>query len=157
MRRAWIAVACAEHVRRGREGGFLQVCHGKPGPLRRIAPGDGVACYSPSVGFGRGQPYRTLTAAGIVAEGEPFPFDMGGGFRPWRRRVDWQALAGVPIAPLLPRLGFAAGRRNWGRALRFGLLAIAPEDFALILGAMAAGLATGDGHGTLAPCRENSA
>ncbi len=48
MRAAWIAVACAEHVRRGREGGFMQVCHGKAVPLRRIQPGDGVAYYSPT-------------------------------------------------------------------------------------------------------------
>ena len=32
----WIAVASAEHVRRGRSEGFMQVNHGKQGPLKRI-------------------------------------------------------------------------------------------------------------------------
>jgi hypothetical protein len=35
MARAWIAVA--EHVRIGRVAGFMQVCHGTCGPLRRTA------------------------------------------------------------------------------------------------------------------------
>lgn len=39
----WIAVASAEHARRGREGGFMQVCHGKAAPLRRMGAGDRVA------------------------------------------------------------------------------------------------------------------
>ena len=34
----WLAVASAEHVRRGRAEGFMQVSHGKLGPLRRILP-----------------------------------------------------------------------------------------------------------------------
>ena len=44
----WIAVASAEHVRIGRSQGFMQVCHGKAAPLRRIQPGDGVVYYSPT-------------------------------------------------------------------------------------------------------------
>jgi hypothetical protein len=32
----WIAVASADHVGRGRAPGFMQVCHGKAAPLRRI-------------------------------------------------------------------------------------------------------------------------
>ena len=44
----WIAVASAEHVRRGRKDGFMQVNHGKPAPLRRVKPGDGIVYYSPT-------------------------------------------------------------------------------------------------------------
>ena len=32
MRRHWIVVGSAEHVRRGRAAGFIQACHGKRGP-----------------------------------------------------------------------------------------------------------------------------
>ena len=32
----WIAVASAENVRNGRAQGFMQVCHGKGAPLRRL-------------------------------------------------------------------------------------------------------------------------
>ena len=34
MTKYWIAVASAEHVRRGNQGGFMQVNHGKAAPLR---------------------------------------------------------------------------------------------------------------------------
>jgi len=113
----------------------MQVCHGRASPLRRLQPGDGVACYSPTLAFGSKLPYRAFTAVGIVAEGEPFLFDMGGGFKPWRRSVCWKAGGEMPIAPLLPELRFSAGRKNWGQQLRFGLLAICPEDFGTILSA----------------------
>jgi hypothetical protein len=49
MNRSWIAVACAQHVARGRAGGFMQVGHGKGGPLRRLHAGDGIVYYSPTV------------------------------------------------------------------------------------------------------------
>jgi hypothetical protein len=136
--RAWIAVACAEHVRRGRAGGFMQVSHGKAAPLRRIRPGDGVVTYSPTVALGDRAPYRAFTAIGVVQTGDPYVVDMGGDFRPWRRDVGWVAARDAPIAPLLPRLAFAAGKRNWAAPLRFGLVAITVEDFALIAEAMGA-------------------
>ena len=52
MSRYWIAVACAEHARRGKELGFMQVCHGKGAPLRRLKAGDGVVYYSPATAMG---------------------------------------------------------------------------------------------------------
>ncbi len=51
MSRSWIVVASADHVRRGKEGGFMQACHGKSAPLRRVQPGDHVFCYSPANRF----------------------------------------------------------------------------------------------------------
>jgi hypothetical protein len=136
MSAAWIAVACAEHVRRGREGGFMQVCHGKGAPLRRLRPGDAIAYYSPTIALGGKAPCRSFTAAGIVAEGEPYVFDMGAGFQPWRRDVRWRPTHEAPIAPLLDRLAFTAGKTNWGYQLRFGLIAVERVDFELILAAM---------------------
>ena len=53
MTARWLAVASAEHVRRGRQGGFMQVNHGKAAPLRRIKPGDFVVYYSPSTVIGK--------------------------------------------------------------------------------------------------------
>jgi len=82
MSATWIAVACTEHVRRGRQGGFMQVCHGKAAQLRRIQPGDAVAYYSPTIALGGKALSRSFTAAGIVAEGEPYVVDMGADFRP---------------------------------------------------------------------------
>ena len=54
-RRNWIAVACAQHARRGCAtpgAGYMQVCHGKVAPLQRIRPGDRVAYYAPTVTMG---------------------------------------------------------------------------------------------------------
>lgn len=133
---AWLAVACAEHVRRGRASGFMQVCHGKSAPLRRLRPGHGIAYYSPTVVLATKHPYRALTACGLITERDPYPADMGNGFRPWRRDVRWWETEEIPIAPLLDRLVLTAGRRNWGYALRFGLVAISPEDFRVIAAAM---------------------
>ena len=78
-RRNWIAVASADHVRRGRSGGFMQVCHGKAAPLRRVSPGDGVAYYSPTETFGGKDRLQAFTAIGVVAPGAPYQADMGDG------------------------------------------------------------------------------
>lgn len=138
----WIAVASADHVRRGRAGGFMQVCHGKVGPLRRILPGDCVAYYSPNTAMHGDDRLQAFTAFGIVTKGEPYQVDMGGGFIPWRRDVDWFAVVEAPIQPLLDRLSFSAGHRNWGYALRFGLLGVSTADMQLISDAMSASRVT---------------
>ncbi|WP_332750044.1 EVE domain-containing protein [Hydrogenophaga sp.] len=133
----WVAVASAEHVRRGRHEGFMQVCHGKAGPLRRVHPGDRVVYYSPTVHFGGKDRLQAFTALGTVLPGDPYEVDMGDGFRPFRRDVSWDAdSVDAPIAPLLGRLSFTAGRRSWGYAFRFGLLLATMEDVELIAAAM---------------------
>jgi hypothetical protein len=135
----WVAVASAEHVLRGRQGGFMQVCHGKAGPLRRVSPGDRVAYYSPTVHFGGKDRLQAFTAIGTVLEGDPYEVDLGDGFRPFRRDVGWDAGTGdAGIAPLLDRLSFTAGRQRWGYALRFGLLRATPGDLEAIGEAMRA-------------------
>lgn len=134
----WIAVASAEHVRRGRAEGFMQVCHGKAAPLRRIKPGDQVVYYSPTITFGGKDRLQAFTAIGIVRGGDPYCFDMGGGFRPYRRKVAWAKAEESPIRPLLDALDFTAGNPNWGFRLRSGLFPISEHDFRLIETAMQA-------------------
>lgn len=132
MPKSWIAVASAEHVRIGRAKGFMQVCHGKGGPLRRISPGDHVAYYSPVETFGAKDRLQAITAIGIVKPGVPYQADMGGGFRPFRRDVAWSDAADVPIRPLLDSLAFTRDNPNWGYKLRLGLFEIEAEDMELI-------------------------
>jgi EVE domain len=139
-RRHWIAVASAEHVRLGRSQGFMQVCHGKAAPLRRISPGDGIAYYSPTNSFGGIDRLQAFTAIGIVGPGAPCQVDMGGGFRPFRRDVLWREAIETPIHPLLGQLSFARGSKNWGYRLRFGLFEIPQEDLLLIGDAMGVNL-----------------
>ncbi len=119
----------------------MQVCHGKAAPLRRIAPGDRVTYYSPTETFRGKERLQSFTAIGVVREGVPYPFDMGGGFVPFRRDVAWLSGVETPIQPLLDRLDFSAGVRNWGYPLRFGLFAITEDDADRIGEAMGVGSA----------------
>ncbi len=140
--RCWIAVASAEHVRIGRAQGFMQVCHGKAAPLRRLRPGDWVAYYSPSRQFGGKDRLQAFTALGRVRAREPYAFDMGGGFVPFRRDVDWILPAQeAPIQAWLEQLSFSRGQPHWGYQLRFGLFEVSPQDMALIAQAMGVGAA----------------
>jgi hypothetical protein len=134
----WVAVASAEHVRRGRAEGFMQVCHGKATPLKRVRPGDHVVYYSPTVTFGGKDRLQAFTAIGIVRDDEPYCVDMGHGFHPHRLDVAWAEAAEAPIQPLLETLRFTAGKSNWGYQFRFGLFAIGQEDWHGIAAAMGA-------------------
>ena len=139
-RRYWLAVASADHARRGKALGIMQVCHGKGGPLRWIRAGDGVVYYSPTVSFRGKDRLQAFTAIG-VAEGErTYQVDMGNGFRPFRRDVDYAEAEPVSILPLLERLELTRGKRNWGYPVRFGLLEITKSHFGTSSAALAAKL-----------------
>lgn len=133
---AWIAIASGDHVARGRAGGFMQVCHGKSGPLSRIKPDDTVIYYSPSTEMRGGQKLQGFTAAGLVVDKPTYVFDMGGGFVPTRRDVSWHDTRFAPIAPLLEQLDFTRGKSNWGYVFRFGVVKISDRDRDVILAAM---------------------
>ena len=143
MSRNWIAVASAEHVRLGHKEGFMQVCHGKAAPLRRIHAGDHVVYYSPTAAFRGKDRLQAFTAIGIANDAEPYQADMGEGFCPFRRNVNWLAAQEAPIHPLLDALDLSAGKRNWGYPFRFGLFEISGHDLNLIAMAMKAKLAAG--------------
>jgi hypothetical protein len=136
MTQNWVAVASAEHVRHGREAGFMHVCHGKAAPLRRIRPGDRVVYYSPTVAFRGTEKLQAFTAIGIVKSGEPYQFDMGEGFCPFRRDVEWIDAHEAPIRPLIDALEFSAGKRNWGYQFRTGLFPVSEHDMEKIATAM---------------------
>lgn len=120
----------------------MQVCHGKLAPLRRIAPSDWVVYYSPSDRMGEAPRRKAFTALGRVARGDPYQVDMGDGFCPYRRDVVWVPAEPVPITPLLDDLELTHGRRNWGYALRFGLVLIGPNDMHRIASAMGVAFAS---------------
>lgn len=138
MARNWIAVASADHVRRGKTGGFMQVNHGKAAPLKRIKPGDNIIYYSPTEMYRAADGYQAFTAIGTVKPGEPYQGEMGPGFSPFRRDVDWMTARETPVRPLLQVLELTAGKPNWGAPFRFGLVEISNSDFQVIRQAMAA-------------------
>lgn len=114
----------------------MQVAHGTLAPLRRIAPGDRIAYYAPTLTLGGNDKCQAFVALGIVAPGEPYQIDLGDGFAPFRRAVRWRKTREAPIQPLLDTLDFTAGKKSWGYQLRFGLFAVSEHDMALIARAM---------------------
>ncbi|WP_341481327.1 EVE domain-containing protein [Variovorax terrae] len=139
--RNWIAVASAEHARRGRDdagGGFMQVCHGRLAPIRRVRPGDRVAYYAPGLAMGGGPRCQSFVSIGVVQPGEPYAFDMGGGFVPYRRGVAYVPAREASILPLLDVLEFVDDRQHWGYKFRFGLFEIGDSDMRRIAEAMEA-------------------
>lgn len=140
-RRNWIAVASAQHARRGCAtpgAGYMQVCHGKVAPLQRIRPGDRVAYYAPTITMGGKDRLQAFVSIGIVLPGAPYAFDMGGGFVPSRRDVAYVPAREAAIAPLLDALEFVDDRQRWGSKFRFGLFAVTDHDMRLIAQAMEA-------------------
>ncbi|MDI7776244.1 EVE domain-containing protein [Asticcacaulis sp. EMRT-3] len=126
-RRYWLVVACAEHVRRGQGGGFVQAGHGRAAPLRRLSPGDGVVCYSPSQEMAQKDGFQSFTAIGFIRPGDAYLADSG----MFRRDIDWLEADDQPIRPLLDWLDFTQ-TPNWGYALRFGLIEMTEADFAFL-------------------------
>ncbi|MBW8721875.1 MAG: EVE domain-containing protein [Polaromonas sp.] len=142
-RKNWIAVASAEHARRGCAeplNGYMQVCHGKCAPLKRMSPGDLVTYYSPTLRMGGGDRLQRFVSLGIVQPGEPYAFDMGGGFTPFRRDVAYVAAEEASIQTLLEQFDFVEDPQRWGYKFRFGLFDISDHDMRLIARAMRADL-----------------
>ena len=134
--RYWIGVVSREHVLRGVAGGFAQIGHGKAAPLRRMAVGDWLIYYSPVETLDEAVPCRRFTAIGRVRGTETYQVDMGGGFVPFRRDVDYRTATEAPIAPLIAGLDFIPDKKRWGFPFRRGILAIGAADFARIAAAM---------------------
>jgi hypothetical protein len=138
MTRYWMAVASREHVLKGVEGGFCQACHGKRSPLARMKPGDWVIYYSSKLKFDEQEPCQKFTAIGQIQEGEPYEFDMGEGFVPFRRDVQFVDCQEVAIRPLIPKLSFITDPARWGYPFRTGFFEITESDFLVISDAMQA-------------------
>jgi hypothetical protein len=132
---AWLGVVSAEHVRRGVSLGIAQIGHGKRGGLAWMTAGDWLVYYSPTERLGDARPLRAFTALGRIADDHIWQADEEG-FRPFRRRVDYDSgLTPTPVAPLVAQLDLCRGP-NWGYQLRRGLLPLTDHDLAVVRRAM---------------------
>jgi hypothetical protein len=136
MRRNWLAIASGGHVARGFAEGFMQVCHGKGAPLRRLHAGDRIAYYSPGRLMGGPADLRSITAFGMVADDELEQVEMAPDFHPWRRRVRWLSDKPLAIGTLRANPNFALAGPNWGAKLRYGLLQLDAHSMDMIETAM---------------------
>lgn len=132
----WIAVASREHVLKGVQGGFCQVCHGKLGPLKQMKEGDWILYYSPTECFQEKTPCQRFTAIGQIKLKEPYPFQMSELFVPWRRDVAFFSAKEVFIKLLINELSFIKDKQKWGFPFRRGLFSVSFNDFSLIASAM---------------------
>ena len=130
--RCWVAVASADHVARGYAGGFMQVCHGKQGPLKRVKPNDLVVYYSPTFTYQQKDTCQSFTALGHVTSAEPYQVVMSENFMPYRHDVAWLSQQHCPIRPLLQTLSFTRNNSRWGYQFRLGLFEIPFEDMQVI-------------------------
>ena len=141
----WMGVACAEHARAGRDGGFAQLGHGRHAAVRSLRRGDWIVYYAPREGMREGVPVRAFTTIGQVVSDAPHQVEQAEGFSPFR--VDVRYLAGArpaPIGPLLDRLDLTRGRgARWGIVMRGSKRRLSGHDMRVIATAMGVGEAYG--------------
>jgi len=128
----WIIVASKDHVQRGLDGGFIQANHGKATSLKRMHVGDWVIFYSPRVEYNKPEKLQAFTAIGKIADENIYQQDMGDGFVPFRRQVNFLPAQDVSILPLISDLTFIKDKTHWAAPFRFGTLKIPEQDFRLI-------------------------
>lgn len=129
----WVVVASRDHALSGVEQGIVQANHGKPGPLKRMQPGDRILLYAPKREFGDKEPYQRFVGLGTVAEGEVYQANIDPDFQPFRRKATYQPVTEAPIQPLIEHLAFILNKKSWGYPFRFGSFAIEQPDFELIV------------------------
>jgi predicted RNA-binding protein len=130
--RYWLGVASRDHVMKGINGGFAQLCHGKEAPLKKMSTGDWILYYSSKVSFKESTLHQKFTALGKVTDDNVFQVDMGNGFIPFRRNIDFISCTEISIHSLIPHLSFIKSKKHWGYPFRFGHLEISEKDFKLI-------------------------
>lgn len=134
-----MGVVSRAQVLKGVGGGFAQVCHGKRAPLARMNAGDWLLYYSPSTAMEGGAPLKAFTAIGRIVDKRTYLFDMGGGFVPWRRDVEYLPTRHDAALELLrPVLSFTRGGANWGPLARRGHFEVELTDVAAVAKAMGA-------------------
>ncbi|QXA19168.1 EVE domain-containing protein [Streptococcus gordonii] len=89
MTRFWIGVVSKEHVLRGVEGGFCQLCHGKKAPLNRMKKGDYLLYYSPKYQMNDQEKLQNFTAVGKILDDTAYQVEMFEDFFPFRRDVSY--------------------------------------------------------------------
>ncbi len=135
-RRYWIGVASNNHVENAVREGFVQLSHGKAGPVERLKPGDGFAFYSPREAYPSGATLQAFTAIGRVGDGPMYEVNGSPLDHAFRRPVHYYSAHAAAIKPLIEQLTFIRSKTHWGAAFRFGLVRVSREDFAAIANAM---------------------
>ena len=135
-RNYWIGVVSQDHVAIGVAGGFVQLNHGKAGPLARMHPGDGFVFYSPRASYPDGAAVQAFTAIGRVGAADIVTVPGPDASTFHRRQVQFLPAQTAPVKPLIEALEFIRSKKHWGAAFRFGFVRVGADDFARIATAM---------------------
>ncbi len=136
MTRFWVASISKEHTMRGINGNFIQVCHGKKAPLKRMSKGDMILMYSSKITLDGNEKCQKFTAIGKVADDEIYSFQMSENFVPFRRKIKFYACEEYSILPLIAELDFIENKKMWGYPFRYGFFEINKKDYNLIASKM---------------------
>lgn len=128
----WIAVVTKDHTEMGVTGGFIQVCHGKQRPLKRMQTNDWVIVYSPNLTMDGKIKCQAFTAIGQVIDEVIYQVQMTPTFNPFRRNIKFYKCNEMSIFPLISKLDFIKNKSRWGFPFRFGFFEINENDFNLI-------------------------
>lgn len=131
-RKYWIGVVSKEHTMRGVEGGFMQVCHGKQAPLKRMKLNDWMIVYSPKQTMEGDVKCQSFTAIGQAIDEDVYQFQMTPTFIPFRRNMRFYDCEETSILPLIEKLNFIQDKKKWGFKFRFGFFEIEENDFKFI-------------------------
>ncbi|WP_369013817.1 EVE domain-containing protein [Flavobacterium anhuiense] len=136
VRKYWIATISKEHANLAKEGGFIQVCHGKEKPLKRMKKNDFLLIYSSKIKMESNEKYQTFTAVGKVIDDEVYQFKMKEDFIPFRRNILFLDSDEISIIPLIENLEFISDKKYWGYPFRYGFFEIKENDFKFIASKM---------------------
>lgn len=132
----WIAAISKEHAARGTNGNFIQVCHGKQTPLKRMKKGDYLLVYSSKITMEGNEKCQAFTAIGKVSDNDVYQFEMTENFKPYRRNIQFMKCQESSIIPLINNLEFIQNKKSWGYPFRFGFFEIKENDFNFIASKM---------------------
>lgn len=132
----WVVTISKEHAQRAINGGFIQVCHGKEGPLKRMQKEDYILIYSSKTTMEGNEKCQCFTALGKVVGDEVYSFQMTENFVPFRRNIQFMKANEVSILPLIENLEFIPNKKSWGYPFRYGFFEINENDFNFITSKM---------------------
>ena len=130
--KCWVSVVSKEHALRGIAGGFMQACHGKAAPLKRMKPGDLFMFYCPAMTMGGTEKVQRFLSLGTVKNKEAYQFEMSPDFHPFRRDIEFIPGSASLESALISSLKDLSIKSK----LRFGFFDLPEADFISIVSSM---------------------
>lgn len=131
MKKYWIVAVSKEHTLLGVEGCFMQVCHGKQAPLKRMKKDDLLLVYSSKINMEKPEKCQAFTAIGKVIDDDVYQFQMNENFKPFRRNIQFFESIDTSIMPLINDLDFILDKKYWGYPFRYGFFEITKKILTL--------------------------